>query len=207
MIKTVVFDIGNVVWRYRPLQTRLFHLWAKHLGRSVHDFRIHLYEKDGLYRLFETDNLTLSDWVSQISPSLNSDLFYRDLEEVYGDPLIFSRYFNPSIVSLIKHLHHQGFSVGCLSNTENFFYPYLKQNILPLFDYHLLSWQLKSRKPDPKIFQEIFRHVSCLPSEVVFIDDVIPNVEAGRRLGINALLFQNITQLKKDLLYLTNPKG
>ncbi len=208
MIKTVVFDIGNVVWRYRPLQTVLFRRWGKILNISVSDFRKNFFEKDNLYRSFEVDSLNLSSWFKTIAPQTNPRLLLSVLDDVYGDSQIFSKYLNYSVISLIKNIRRQGITVGCLSNTENYFYPYLKKNIISYFDYSILSWQSKSRKPDPDIYQQIFKYVSCNPSEVLFIDDVPNNTLGAQKVGLNTILFQNYTQLKKELVpYLIKPNG
>lgn len=198
-IKTVVFDIGNVVWRFRPLQTQLFRRWGKLMGISVHNFRLNYFEKDNLYRRFEVDSLTLTDWFFDIAPQIKPQVFLNCLYDVYANPQIFSRYFNHRLLQFISELHSQNIPLGCLSNTENYFYPYLQKNILSHFDYRILSWQVKSRKPDPKIYQEIFKHGKYLPSEIIFIDDTPANVATANKLGFHGILFKNTTQLKHDL--------
>jgi len=199
MIKTVVFDMGNVIWRFRPLQTQLFRHWGKLMGITVHDFRLNFFEKNNLYRHFEVDSLKLVDWFPHIAPGVNPQQFLDYLDTVYANSSRFSRYFNRGVVRLIASLRSQKMPVGCLSNTENFFYPYIQKNILSHFDYHILSWQVNCRKPDPKIYQEIFQHGKFLPSEIIFIDDTPINVAAANKLGIHGILFKNFSQLQHDL--------
>ena len=199
MIKTVVFDIGNVVWRYRPLHNRVFRQWAKLMGFTLHQFRLNLYEKDGLYRRFEVDSLNLSDWLEFVTPNLDTQKLLDIFDQTFSDSSEFTKYFNHPVIELISTLRQEKFSVGCLSNTENFMYPYYQKYILDYFDYHILSWQVKSRKPDPKIYNEIYKHGKFLPSEILFIDDIPLNVAAAKKMGINAILYRNITQLKRDL--------
>lgn len=169
------------------------------MGISVHDFRLNYFEKDNLYRHFEINSLQLSDWFSDITPTIDPQKFLKCLDDVYADRSKFSKYINPGIVELISNLRSQQIPVGCLSNTENYFYPYLQKNILSYFDYQILSWQAGCRKPDAKIYQEIFKHGKFLPSEIVFIDDTPINVVAAKKLGFHGILFKNITQLKHDL--------
>lgn len=194
MIKTVVFDIGNVVWHFRPFQSRLFRQWALLMGISLHDFRLDFFEKDSLYRSFENDTLKLSDWFTDIAPGVDTKKFLGILRRTFSN----TPNLNHSVIKLISILRQNKIPVGCLSNTENYLYPYLEKNISPLFDYHILSWQVKSRKPDPKIYREIFKYGRFLPSEILFIDDTPINVAAAKKFGINSILFRNAAQLKRD---------
>jgi glucose-1-phosphatase len=195
MVKTVVFDIGNVVWRFRPLQTQLFRRWSKLMGISLHEFRLDFFEKDGLYRQFENDTLQLSDWFAAIAPAVGTQKFLAALDQTFS----VSPDLDDSVIKIISTLRKNHLSVGCLSNTENFFYPYLKNNILSFFDYSILSWQAGSRKPDPKIYHQIFKYGHFLPSEILFIDDTPINVVGAQKLGLNSLVFRNAAQLKRDL--------
>lgn len=199
MIKTVVFDIGNVVWRFRPLQTLVFRQWAKLLGVSLHDFRLNFYEKDGLYRRFETDSLGLSDWFADIAPDLDSKLFIDIFNHTYQNRTEFSKYINLPVIELISTLRRH-LPVGCLSNLEKQLSFAVEKNILQNFDYHIISWQVRCRKPNPEIYREIFKHGKFLPSEILFIDDTPINVAAAKKLGINSVLFTNVSQLKRDLI-------
>jgi len=199
MIKTVVFDIGNVVWRFRPLQTRVFRQWAKLLGVSLHDFRLNFYEKNGLYRRFETDDLSLSDWLADIAPDLDPNIFLKIFNQTYQDRTEFSKYINMPVVEFISTLRQHHLPVGCLSNLEKQLSASVEEYLLPNFDYHILSWQVRCRKPNPKIYREIFKHGKFLPSEILFIDDTPVNVAAAKKLGINSVLFTTASQLKHDL--------
>jgi len=44
------------------------------------------------------------------------------------------------------------------------------------------------RKPEAEGFKRILTHCGVDPSEVVFFDDLEPNVEAARALGIRSFL-------------------
>ena len=199
MIKTVVFDIGNVVWRFRPLFNRVFRLWSKDMGISLHQFRLHYYEKDALYCRFETNSLDLSDWLSTIVSADQVVQFIKIFDQTFSDQSDFQRYLNIRVLSLISRLQQTNVSVGCLTNTENFSYPYLEKTIYRLFDYQILSWQVGYRKPDPHIYHEIFKHGKFLPSEIIFIDDIPVNVATANKLGLHGILFTDLTHLKRDL--------
>jgi len=197
MIKVVVFDIGNVVWHFRPTFNRLFTLWGSHLGCGWRNFRRDYYEKDKIYRLFETNHLTIEQWCGQLS--LPANTFQLDVNKILADRQKLESYFDTRVVDLISRLRQSDLPVICLSNTENFIYPFFEHYILPLFDHHILSWQVGTRKPNSEIYQQIFKYINCLPSEVLFIDDKESNVHGAREVGLNTIHFTNYAKLIKDL--------
>lgn len=51
------------------------------------------------------------------------------------------------------------------------------------------SYQMKMMKPDPAFFTRCIQLSGCRPEEIVFIDDSQINVEAASKLGIDARLY------------------
>jgi len=196
MIKTIVFDVGNIVWQFRPLYEKLIILWGQMVGCDLEQFRL-LYQAE--YLKFELGQSKAEDWLYSLNPKISKEEYLSCLPSVFGNKTVFFQYVNSDIIALLKHLRSQKIPLGSLSNTENFFAPYMDQHISPFFDYQLLSDRLGLRKPDPLIYQEIFKHVDCKPNEVIFIDDKPENITGAKNLNINALLFTGYSQLLKDL--------
>ncbi len=198
MIKTLVFDIGNVVWAYEPLQKKLFSAWAKLLNLNYDTF----YQRYlGVYKLLETDKLNLSDYF--LSQNLDPKPFFKILNSLYSSKN-FKKYLFKDTLVLISDLKKRGYQVGYLSNAENYHYPLIHQRLNPLFNFGITSWQTKIRKPDPRIFTQIFKYTDSLPSEVIFIDDIEENVIAAQNYGLYALHFQNPQKLLSDLSLIPN---
>jgi putative hydrolase of the HAD superfamily len=198
MIKTIVFDIGNVVWAYEPLQKKLFTAWAKLLNTNYQTFYQQYFH---FYQYFETNDLTLSDYF--LSQNLDPKPFLNILHSTYS-PSNFRKYLIKDTLSLISDLKKIGYQVGYLSNAENYHYPLIHQRLDHYFDFGITSWQAKIRKPDPKIFAEIFKYTSALPSEVLFIDDIQENVISAKNYGLQAIHFQNSQKLLSDLTLIPN---
>jgi len=199
MTKTVVFDVGNVLWRYRPVYNRVFRQWAKLMGLSLYQFRHQYYEKNKLYRKFEKNTLNLTDWLRYLDPSRHPSEYTRILDIVFSDEELIDQHINHQVISLTQKIRSSGLPVGCLSNSENFFYPYFKRYFLPLFDYTVLSWQVGLRKPEADIYRQIYKHGKFLPSEIIFIDDTPANVAAAAKQGINAYLYRGYHELNRFL--------
>lgn len=198
MIKTIVFDIGNVVWAYEPLQKELLSTWAKHLGTDYDSFYQQYLE---IYKHLETDNLTLHDYF--MSQNIDPKPLIDFLNTVYS-PANFKKHLFRDTLSLISELKNRGYQVGYLSNAENYHYPIIHQRLEHLFDFGIISWQVKIRKPNPKIFDQIFKYTTALPSEVLFIDDVKENVLSAKNYGLKSLHFTTPQQLHADIFLVLN---
>jgi len=70
---------------------------------------------------------------------------------------------------------------------------------LQWFDGILVSGDEKTRKPFPEFYQLLADRYNVEPSQALFIDDNERNVQAARAFGIQAILFHNPDQLKKEL--------
>ena len=58
-----------------------------------------------------------------------------------------------------------------------------------LFDVIIFSAEEKLRKPEPEIYLRALTRLKLSPKEAIFVDDMPYNVEAARRLGMQAILF------------------
>ncbi|MGA7993188.1 MAG: HAD-IA family hydrolase [Thermoanaerobaculia bacterium] len=76
-------------------------------------------------------------------------------------------------------------------------------NVVPdlprLFPLRALSFELGCAKPDPAHFAAALALARAAPDETVFGDDRAENVEAARRLGIDAFAVRNAASLAEDL--------
>jgi putative hydrolase of the HAD superfamily len=68
-----------------------------------------------------------------------------------------------------------------------------------LVDDLVYSHEVGMSKPDPAIWELTARRLSVEPTEIAFLDDHRPNVEAARAFGFSAVFFENTTQAIADL--------
>lgn len=64
------------------------------------------------------------------------------------------------------------------------------------------SWQINSLKPAKKNFEETCKRLGVKPNECIFVDDVDKNVDTAESLGMKAIQFKDVEQLKKALVFL-----
>jgi putative hydrolase of the HAD superfamily len=67
------------------------------------------------------------------------------------------------------------------------------------FEHLLFSCDLRAVKPDPTCFGKALSRLGAAPHEVTFIDDRAENVAAAARLGLRAIQFTGVPQLRGAL--------
>lgn len=192
MVKTIVFDVGKVIWNYQPLSQTLRSSWAQSLGVTSEVIE-NLYLD--VYAQFETNHLKLEDWFKTINPKVDPRPLIALIDQTFSDEPAFKSHLNQPLVDLISYFRSQKFSIGCLSNAEYFLAPFYQKWISPLFDYSIYSWEYQLRKPMPFIYKAIFNHGRWNPLEVVFVDNKLSNIVAAQKFGINAVLYKNYPDL------------
>jgi putative hydrolase of the HAD superfamily len=88
-----------------------------------------------------------------------------------------------------------------LSNTNALHIRMLRATYPHLQHFHaqVLSHEVKAMKPSPRIYAAAVEQARCRPEECFFTDDVAAYVEGAREYGIDAVQFQNLEQLQKEL--------
>lgn len=93
-------------------------------------------------------------------------------------------------IELIKELKTQGYKLYVLSNMSKEYIEYLrKMPVFENFDGEVVSCEVGMGKPDSKIYKHLLSHYDLNPSETLFIDDRIDNVEAASEVGIKPFHF------------------
>ena len=88
-----------------------------------------------------------------------------------------------------------------MSNTNRLHFKFIKERfpIINKFDKLILSYNMKIRKPHPRIYKHALKLANTTPKRTIYIDDRPELIEGARKLGINGIIFKNLKQLKKDL--------
>lgn len=87
------------------------------------------------------------------------------------------------------------------SNTDAIHFMYARQHfhVLGAFDQYFLSYEMGLIKPDPAYFHHVLDGLQTAANDCLFIDDRPENVQSAREIGMNALVFESVDGLKKDL--------
>ncbi|MDL2341528.1 MAG: HAD family phosphatase [Patescibacteria group bacterium] len=107
---------------------------------------------------------------------------------------------NQELLAVIRSLK-TNYKIGLLSNiasnwiTEKF----LTEAEQQLFDSMIFSHTVKLTKPDAAIFELMAERLGVEPANCLMVDDLEINCEGAKAVGMQAVLYQNLSQLKTDL--------
>ena len=82
-------------------------------------------------------------------------------------------------------------SVCCLSNDVAAWSAKLRKNhaLEAAIPHWFVSGEIGLRKPDPGIYRHMRVHLGGPSSNILFVDDRVPNLDVARKLGLHTLLF------------------
>jgi putative hydrolase of the HAD superfamily len=150
----------------------------------------------GLVERFETGLIEPRDFVAQFSRILDLHLDYDHFCRIWSS--IFTVPLVPE--SLLEGLAAR-YRLLLLSNTNAIHFEMVRENypMLRHFHHRILSHEVHAMKPRPEIFQTAIERAGCRPEECFYTDDIADYVQAARRLGIDAVQFESLEQLLREL--------
>jgi putative hydrolase of the HAD superfamily len=109
---------------------------------------------------------------------------------------------NPAMVAWQLVLKQRGLKTAILSNMGDDVLASVERAFgwIHGFDVLVWSYQLGIAKPDPQLYRHTLAELRVRAEETLFIDDKLPNVEAARALGIQAIQFSSVERLREDLI-------
>lgn len=194
MLKTVYFDLGNVLVFFSL--PKMLEQMGKCTGLSSEDVK-HLLFNTNLRELYEKGVIHTDDLFKAFQ-NRSSKPF--TLEEFTHS---FCNIFTPNLDlwKVVEKLKKQNIRLILLSNTSECHYNYSAANfpVLNLFDHKVLSYEVGAWKPDEQIFKKALEHAQCDPADCFYTDDIPEFIESARRIGLKGEVYTGVDKLKKDL--------
>ena len=101
---------------------------------------------------------------------------------------------------LLARLRQEGYRLYGLTNWCRKVYHTMEQyGIFRLLDGQVISSEEHIIKPEPGIYHTLFNRFGLVPEECVFTDDRPENIEAGRALGMEGIVFRHTAQYEREL--------
>lgn len=187
----VVFDVGNVLYRWNP---------EGFLARQVADdaARIQFVEDVDLYGWHDTldGGRPFADAAAELSLTFPH---YAALIAAWGerfgetivDPV-------PGVPELVAALDARGVPLFAITNFSADFWPPFRareERFFSRFRDIVVSGEEKLLKPDPALYRLALRRFGLEPGEALFVDDRAANVEGARAVGMHAHLFTDAADL------------
>lgn len=193
MIKTIIFDIGNVLMRFD---------YEPYIKNLLKDDTVIEKVNDAVWRTGYWNELDLGYEQEEVfskmleaGPDCREEI--RAALENVGDCIGPADYAKP----WIRDLKERGYQVLFLSNYSEFIMNSRPDvlDFLPLMDGGVFSCYVGHVKPDPAIYRTICEKYHLAPEECVFLDDNKPNIEAAEDFGMKGIHFLSYEQAKEDL--------
>jgi HAD superfamily hydrolase (TIGR01509 family) len=132
---------------------------------------------------------------------LGRQQFFAEMQQITGfadDETEFVGHFAdifvpiPAMIALHEELRQTGFQTYIFSNTNDIAIEHVRQNFpfFKNFDGYIFSHEVKSMKPDEKIYEAMEKVSGRRGDQILYIDDRIENVEAGSIRGWLAILHE-----------------
>ncbi len=194
---TLIFDLGNVLIHWDP--------------KRVFD---ETYFETAEQRDYFFSNICTMDWNEQQDagrsiveatqelvtqyPEWEAAIrdYYGRWTEMLGGPIT-------ATVDLFRQLKESGrYKIYALTNWHQglFDIALVRYDFLHWFDGRVVSGEEKLKKPDPLIYQRLLDRYAVNPSEAIFIDDSLRNVQGAQALGIDAIRFISPALLEQELI-------
>ena len=195
-VKFIYFDLGNVLLFFDHRRA------AEQMGRVAGistDAVWRALAKDNTICRVESGEMTDREFYERFCDATGTRPDFAELQRAGSD--IF--WLNWQIVPLVAQLDAAGYPLGILSNTSQSHWEFIcggQYGLLPgAFRTAVLSYEARSSKPDPGIYQAAIARAGVAPGEIFFMDDREENVAGARAAGLDAVLFTSVRQLAADL--------
>ena len=198
-VKVIIFDLGKVIVDFDHLV--ICRKLAPYCTVTPNEICRKIF-KSGLEAQFDEGNITIYKFNTKLREQLQLNITRDEFE------LIWNRIFklNKGIAPLIKRLK-KDYRLLCLSNTNMLHFEYCMKKfpLLQYFDDFILSYKIGKRKPHRKIFKAALIKAHCPAHECIYIDDIAEYAQTAEAMGMQAIHFKSVQQLKKQLkMYLAD---
>lgn len=199
MIKNIIFDFGGVLLDWNPR-----YLYKSYFNNDEEMEHFLADICNGEWNIRQDAGRPFAEALKELQAKFPE---YAEAIQMYDDD--WEKMLKcelPESIDLLKELKFMGYGIYGLTNwsAEKIGYAFANYSFFSLFDGIVVSGVEKVVKPDRKIYEILLERYSLKPGECVFIDDNQDNVDMAKVLGINAIRFDNIGNVKEHLETLLN---
>jgi len=190
-IKNIIFDYGNVIFEinFKRTQDALGQLGIS----DVTNFFAHK-NHNSLFDNFEMDQITPAEFRTGIrAAAKNPSLTDSQIDDAWNSLLIGVSGNNHDVLLAVK----EKYRTFLLSNNNRIHYDWIMDHIQKgygldnyndYFEKAYFSQQMRLRKPNVNIFEQVIKENNLDPKETLFIDDSPQHIEGAKKAGLQTLL-------------------
>lgn len=192
MIKTIIFDFGNVLANDADAFDSTYKSIASLLKIDVETIN-QTWNKH--WPAMGIGQESFLEFFKELLSQSQTNTTLTQIVDIYKNNI----QINDQAIELVKELKAKGYRLLLLSNDTKEGTKWRLDKVKKYFSKNYSSAIMGLKKPDPKAFEYVLAKEKIKPEETLFIDDRERNIEAAKNLGFQIILFKNLDQLKKDL--------
>ena len=199
-IRFVYFDLGNVLLCFSV--HRICCQLAEVAQTTEAEIREKLFD-DQRYRQYELGEISTEDYYEQACANLE----HKPSLDEFSEAICNVFWANDPILPIVRKLAKFNVPRGILSNTNPVHWNYI-ENAFPRVwdafeDCRLASFEVHALKPFREMYDAAFREAKRLipdlqPGEILFIDDLEPNVQGAREYGFQTIHYVDFDQFLEE---------
>ena len=194
MIKNLIFDFGKVLVDYDF--EAFFRKYVPDTKRCQAFIPV-LYNEE-LQQLLDREEqpfeVIMEEWIEK-NKEFEAEI--RNFNDRYSE-IVTNEV--EGMYDLLTQLKSEGYKLYGLTNWCSKVYLTMAQfPIFKLLDGQVISSEEHVIKPEPEIYQRLFTRFNLKPEECIFTDDRAENIEGGRRLGMDGIVFKDAKQYEREL--------
>lgn len=201
-INTVIFDIGNVLAKFVPMQ------YLKSIGYDgeERDEIFNAIIENDIWNEYDKGIMTETEVINKYIER------YPKLEDavrkVFSDMKGIVRRFEYTD-EWIESLKEQNIRVLYLSNISKTLYNDCEEelNFVADMDGGILSFEEKCSKPDSEIYKKLINKYNLEPDACIFVDDRQANIKAAADIGLNGIYFNSYDEASREIIELINKRN
>ncbi len=199
MIKNIVFDIGNVLFDFKPKEYILKFGYDK----KISDFLEEIIFKSKFWIESDRGRYTI-DNLRDILTNENSE-YSKQINEVLKPDWVKMHVIKPESIEYLKYIKEKGYKVYLLSNISKEAYEYISSfEFFKIIDGGTYSYQINICKPQKDIYLDLLGKYDLSANETIFIDDNVNNIKTANNLGIHGIVFNELEQVKNEVELILN---
>ena len=186
--KIVIFDWGGIIESHREgeynVDTAIENLIKQFNPTESKNIVERYYIRSVQFGVNDIRDIKENKWFEQIKEEFSLKCTAQEFYDYYIKEFDNIEYYK----DVVEYAHSlkEKCQIGILSNLGYLDKQRLdKQVELKKFDYVWLSFELKCRKPDKKIYKIVEKNCKIKPENILFIDDSKENIETAKQLGWN----------------------
>ncbi len=195
MIKAIIFDLGGVILKHKAtlvgdILAEIFSI-SPEVGMQIWDqYRVRLLSGE----------LSSREFFQEIKQKLNSSYSVEEILAKEHELYSANAKIDQEMLEFVKELKVK-YKVYLLTDTIDIHDQFNQsRGIYDHFDLTFRSClEHTSKASGDEFFKKALEKINLVPEECIYIDDLEENIVTAEGLGMKAILYKNLQQLKEDL--------